>query len=377
MSTTTSRPQRQSYRHEASLWSGRRTRRRPRALRPRGPRRRRDGARRGYPRARPLALRRARVPGWRRSSSSTCGGWPTTRRGSSPPCRSSSRRLRPRTSRPRRRRARLARPEPGSGPGERAQRGAAQPRDRPRPAVLARVPVRRRAPRPGAARGRRRSHPVLATPTSYVGSGRYRGRDHARELFTTDLPYLGPPVADRWVTEHTLWTAAEEVTWRASSSLFSDVVVTLADVVPRLVVDSARRGAPRARLRVWDTARRAGVRGRRPHGRRRPPDRDDAGRATTRTTPSGRRTRPSTSSRSVPAAAAPACGSTCTSRRGAGHSRAGFCSAAQFISSRSMSAQPRNSDSAAQAAGCAAAPRFAAVGRSQQRAVRRARQRIV
>ena len=98
-----------------------------------------------------------------------------------------------------------------------------------------------------------RSHPVLATPTSYVGSGRYRGRDHARELFTTDLPYLGPPVADRWVTEQTLWTAAEEVTWRASSSLFSDVVVTLADVVPRLVVDSVRRGAPRARLRVWDT----------------------------------------------------------------------------------------------------------------------------
>ena len=98
-----------------------------------------------------------------------------------------------------------------------------------------------------------RSHPVLATPTSYVGSGRYRGRDHARELFTADLPPLGPPVADRWVTEQTLWTAAEEVTWRASSSLFSDVVVTLADVVPRLIVDSVRRGAPRARLRVWDT----------------------------------------------------------------------------------------------------------------------------
>ena len=97
-----------------------------------------------------------------------------------------------------------------------------------------------------------RSHPVLATPTSYVGSGRYRGRDHARELFTADLPRLGPTVSDRWVTEHTLWTAAEEVTWRASSSLFSDVVVTLADVVPRLVLDSVHRGAARARLRVWD-----------------------------------------------------------------------------------------------------------------------------
>ena len=94
-------------------------------------------------------------------------------------------------------------------------------------------------------------HPVLATPTSYVGSSRYRGRDHARELFIGDLPRLGTPVSDRWVTEHTLWTAAEEVTWRASSSLYSDVVVTLADVVPRLVVDSVR-GASRARLRLWD-----------------------------------------------------------------------------------------------------------------------------
>ena len=97
-----------------------------------------------------------------------------------------------------------------------------------------------------------RSHPVLATPTSYVGSGRYRGRDHARELFAAELPHLGTPVSDRWVTEHTLWTAAEEVTWRASSSLYSDVVVTLADVVPRLVVESVRRGASRARLRLWD-----------------------------------------------------------------------------------------------------------------------------
>ena len=97
-----------------------------------------------------------------------------------------------------------------------------------------------------------RSHPVLATPTSYVGSGSYRGRDHALELFTAHLPQLGKPVADRWVTENTLAAATEEVTWRASSCLFSDVVVALADVVPRLVEDSVRRGAFRARLRLWD-----------------------------------------------------------------------------------------------------------------------------
>ncbi|GAA3571567.1 sensor histidine kinase [Microlunatus spumicola] len=96
------------------------------------------------------------------------------------------------------------------------------------------------------------SHPVIATATSYAGSGGYRGRDHARDLFAGALPDLGEPVADRWVTERSLRAVTEEVTWRASASLLSDDVVTLADVVPRLVVDSVRRGAARTRVRVWD-----------------------------------------------------------------------------------------------------------------------------
>jgi hypothetical protein len=96
------------------------------------------------------------------------------------------------------------------------------------------------------------SHPVIATATSYAGSGSYRGRDHARDLFAAELPDLGEPVADRWVTERSLRSATEEVTWRASASLLSDAVVTLADVVPRLLADSMDRGADRARVRVWD-----------------------------------------------------------------------------------------------------------------------------
>ena len=98
-----------------------------------------------------------------------------------------------------------------------------------------------------------RSHPVLATPTSYAGSGTYRGRDHARELFIADLPELDVPDADVWVAERTLDLAAEQVTLRAAAGdLPSDKVVTLNGVVRDLVVDSVRRGARQARVRVWD-----------------------------------------------------------------------------------------------------------------------------
>ncbi|SEP96655.1 MEDS domain-containing protein [Microlunatus flavus] len=98
-----------------------------------------------------------------------------------------------------------------------------------------------------------RSHPVISTPDSYLGSGSYRGRDHARELFSADLPELDVPDADLWVAEQTLDLAAEQVTLRAAAGdLRSDQVVTLNGVVRDLVVDSVRRGAERARLRLWD-----------------------------------------------------------------------------------------------------------------------------
>lgn len=101
-----------------------------------------------------------------------------------------------------------------------------------------------------------RSHPVIATATSYAGSGSYRGHDHARALFTADLPDLGGPDADLRVADTTLDLAAEQVTLRAAASdLLSDQVVRLSDVVRGLVVESGRRGATSARLRWWDEPR--------------------------------------------------------------------------------------------------------------------------
>ncbi|MGI3782575.1 MAG: MEDS domain-containing protein, partial [Janthinobacterium lividum] len=98
-----------------------------------------------------------------------------------------------------------------------------------------------------------RSHPVIATPTSYAGSGAYRGRDHARALFADELPDLGGPAVDLRVPGTALDLAAEQVTLRATASdLSRDQVVLLGDVVRSLVVESVRRGADAARLRLWD-----------------------------------------------------------------------------------------------------------------------------
>jgi hypothetical protein len=100
------------------------------------------------------------------------------------------------------------------------------------------------------------SHPALVTATSYAGSARYRGHDHARALFTADLPDLGGADAEVEVVDATLDLAAEQVTLRATASdLFSDRVVDLSEVVRGLVLDSSRRGAGSARLRLWDEPR--------------------------------------------------------------------------------------------------------------------------
>lgn len=100
------------------------------------------------------------------------------------------------------------------------------------------------------------SHPVIVTATSYAGSARYRGRDHARALFTADLPDLGGPEVDLRVAATALDLAAEQVTLRAAASdLSSDQVVLLSEVVRALVVESVRRGADEARLRLWDEPR--------------------------------------------------------------------------------------------------------------------------
>lgn len=101
-----------------------------------------------------------------------------------------------------------------------------------------------------------RSHPALVTSTSYAGSGSYRGRDHARALFATDLPDLRGPDDDVRIAGTSLDLAAEQVTLRAAASdLYSDRVVVLSDVVRGLVAESVRRGAPNARVRLWDEPR--------------------------------------------------------------------------------------------------------------------------
>ncbi|GAB2587399.1 anti-sigma factor RsbA family regulatory protein [Microlunatus antarcticus] len=98
-----------------------------------------------------------------------------------------------------------------------------------------------------------RSHPVLATTTSYVGSGTYRGRDHARALFGAELADLGEPGFDLRVTSRALDLAAEQVTLRATAGdLYSDQVLLLNDVVRGLVAESVRRAEGEARLRWWD-----------------------------------------------------------------------------------------------------------------------------
>jgi hypothetical protein len=97
------------------------------------------------------------------------------------------------------------------------------------------------------------SHPAIATASSYEGSASYRGKDHARELFTADLPALDAPTSDVWVTELTLSTAAEEVTLQAiAADLLSDTVVDLTDVVRELVVEGLGRGSAGVRVRLWD-----------------------------------------------------------------------------------------------------------------------------
>ena len=101
-----------------------------------------------------------------------------------------------------------------------------------------------------------RSHPALVTATSYAGSAGYRGHDHARALFTADLPDLRGADAEVHVVDATLDLAAEQVTLRATASdLLSDRVVNLSEVVRGLVAEGGRRGAGSARLRLWDEPR--------------------------------------------------------------------------------------------------------------------------
>jgi hypothetical protein len=97
-----------------------------------------------------------------------------------------------------------------------------------------------------------RSHPALITATSYEGSGSYRGQEHARALFTVDLPAPPADASEVFVTQASLAEASEQVTLQAASRLWSDQVVRLADAVRGLAEDGLRRGARYVEVDLWD-----------------------------------------------------------------------------------------------------------------------------
>lgn len=98
-----------------------------------------------------------------------------------------------------------------------------------------------------------RSHPALVTATSYEGSGTYSGHEHARALFTADLPRPPAEASEVRITKGTMNEVGEQVTLHAAAGdIWSDQVVRLADVVRGLAGDSLRRGAAQVQLRLWD-----------------------------------------------------------------------------------------------------------------------------
>ncbi len=98
-----------------------------------------------------------------------------------------------------------------------------------------------------------RSHPMLATTASYQGSRDYRGHDHARSLFTAELPDVDGVRRELDVTRSGPAAAAEAVTLRAAAGdLRSDQVVDLAQTVGQIVDDSLGRGAQQVTVRTWE-----------------------------------------------------------------------------------------------------------------------------
>jgi hypothetical protein len=99
-----------------------------------------------------------------------------------------------------------------------------------------------------------RSHPVLATASSYQGSPSYRGQAHALELFTADLCAVDDHPAEAVVVdEATMQATAEWVALQAASAdLWSHRVLSLTDVVRRLSIESLGRGAEQVHIQLWN-----------------------------------------------------------------------------------------------------------------------------
>nr|WP_294697005.1 sensor histidine kinase [uncultured Friedmanniella sp.] len=98
-----------------------------------------------------------------------------------------------------------------------------------------------------------RSHPALATATSYEGSRSYRGPDHAQAMFASDLPPMDGPSTVMTVTAPSVTAAAEALTLQAAlGNLGSDQVVSLTRALRQLAADGLTRGAGQLTVRIWD-----------------------------------------------------------------------------------------------------------------------------
>ena len=99
-----------------------------------------------------------------------------------------------------------------------------------------------------------RSHPALATVATYHGSADYRGRAHAEELFTAELPAIRGLSAETIVTNRaSLQAAVEYVSLQAvSADLWSDKIMRLTNALRALTVSSLYRGADRVRINLWN-----------------------------------------------------------------------------------------------------------------------------
>lgn len=98
-----------------------------------------------------------------------------------------------------------------------------------------------------------RSHPVVANRTSYAGSPSYQGHAHAHELFTAELPAPRGATAELTVTRQIkLDDLTAFVTLAAATAnVWSHGVVSLTHAVRALAGSSLNRGARRVQVRFW------------------------------------------------------------------------------------------------------------------------------
>lgn len=97
-----------------------------------------------------------------------------------------------------------------------------------------------------------RSHPAIADPMGYRGSVSYGGREHAGSMFAADLPApAGPPVTARF-SDDNLRVLARYLTLELYvAGLSSGQAARLASVAHQLAAGSLSRGAVGGTVSIW------------------------------------------------------------------------------------------------------------------------------